>query len=162
MRRVSIPPQAALRTIPVMAVQSRMLPGMRRPTALRSSLEGLARAITLPPTELRETNRFTEKRWCRLGPRAGVVALILLAACSSKENTVNIHNGAAGSAGAAAELPDCSEAGVAPQSLGSPMVAVGNLAGGGTSPTYAMAWTRGLVLRWLRQGRCHARRRRAS
>lgn len=93
---------------------------------------------------------------------AGVVALILLAACSSKENTVNIHNGAAGSAGAAAELPDCSEAGAAPQSLGSPMVAVGNLASGGTSPTYATAWTRGLVLRWLRQDRCHARRRRAS
>mgnify|MGYP003778308059 CR=1 FL=1 len=79
--------------------------------------------------ELRETNRFMEKSWCRLGPRAGVVALILLAACSSKENTVNIHNGTAGSAGAAAELPDCSDAGSASQTRGSPMAPVGNLAG---------------------------------
>lgn len=70
-----------------------------------------------------------EKSWCRLDPRAGVVALLLLAACSSKENTVNINNGAAGSAGAAAQLPDCSDAGTVAGIKGSPMVSVGNLAG---------------------------------
>jgi len=57
------------------------------------------------------------------------LALGALLACSSKENTVNIGVAGDGPGGSGAQLPECDDAGTPPGSAGSPMVAVGNLAG---------------------------------